>query len=60
MDQKQRDKIDQMILNLPRSGRKRILSIWRKFAKSLPEDGKRIMMGEIRWLKKSLKRKRKK
>ena len=59
MDQKQREKIDEMILKLPLSAKKRTLRSWREFAKTLPDDGREIMLGRIRWLKKSMPKRKK-
>ena len=66
------ERIDNLILRLPRKEKIKILKIWKEYMKELSErkgnpikgrkislGGEKIMKRRILWLKKSLKKKRK-
>ena len=66
------DRIDKIILYLPRKEKIKILKVWKEYMKELSErkgnpikgrkislGGEKIMKRRILWLKKSLKKKRK-
>ena len=54
------EKIDKMILNLPNKEKKKILKRWKDNQENLSKDRRKIMEGMIKWLSKSIKKKKKK
>ena len=46
--------LDKIILSLSKKDKKNIILSWKKYAKTLPEAGRRVMAKRVRWLKKSL------
>lgn len=54
------DRTDEIMLGLPKKDKIKILKVWEKYMKELPREGKKILKGRIIWLKKSMKKKKKK
>lgn len=53
------DRIDEIMLGLPKKEKIKIIKIWKEYLDNLPKEGKKILKRRITWLKKSMKKKKK-